>query len=468
MAKRERKNPRDDVKKRKDPIIGPGGKVDPAQLHKRAKEQAEAASRATAAAEIDGDYLPDGDDDVLAAQPLAKQKITFELQKDIDKRLDKYLVDRITFMSRAKLQELIDDGGVHVNGKLAKASTNLRLGDVVEVLIDAPESDEVPPEDIPLDVLYEDEHMIVLNKSPDIIVHPARSHLKGTMLNALAYHFRHRSPSGGALSQVGREFARPGVVHRLDRQTSGVIVFAKSDEAHWKLASQFEHRQTDKRYVAFVHGCVEPMVDVIEEPIGPHPSREKGHREKQVIRHDHLGKPAVTIYRVLGRYCTLTPRGTGRGSPAGPRPGSVDGWKIKAPAEPAVPAASAAKGDRPGPTTTSDSPWVSLVEIELKTGRTHQIRVHMQHLFHPLLADDMYNGRVIDADRPGWPKGPGIARVALHAATLKIRHPITNAPMEFAAPLPADLTALLGQLRKGAVVEEFTPQGSTWPMPRRD
>ncbi|MFN7374860.1 MAG: pseudouridine synthase [bacterium] len=482
MPKRERKNPRDDRSKRKDPLIGPGGKVDPGALFRAAKAAGTAAppnSRTAAPhhpaavappmppaelAQTDADL---GDDDVVPVQSAARQRVLFTLQKDLDKRLDKYLVDRITFMSRAKLQQLIDDGGVRVNDRLAKASTNLRLGDVVEVMIEAPPAEDVPPEDIPLDVLFEDEHIIVLNKSADIIVHPARSHLSGTLINALAFHFRHRSGTGGALSAVGKEFARPGVVHRLDRQTSGAIIFAKTDQAHWKLGHQFEHRQTDKRYVAFVHGYVEPPIDAIDEPIGPHPSREKGHREKQVIRHDHLGKDALTIYRVLGRYCSAPARGLGKHDLAGPKPALVKGWASTPPQAVALRAAIAPQAtpsaDRPGPLLSADSPWVSLVEVELKTGRTHQIRVHMQHRLHPLLADDMYQGRVISAGKAG----PGIGRVALHAAILKVRHPITDVPMVFHAPLPADLSALLVQLRRGALCDELDPPpaGTMWKLP---
>ncbi|MFN3311802.1 MAG: RluA family pseudouridine synthase, partial [Thermomonas sp.] len=178
------------------------------------------------------------------------------------------------------------------------------MGDVVEVAVPPPPSEDFPEEDIPLDVLFEDEHLIVLNKSPDIIVHPARTHKKGTLINALAFHFRHRSSLGGSLSGVGRQFARPGVVHRLDRATSGCIVFAKTEQAHWQLANQFMARTVDKRYVTLAHGHVEPVIDVIDLPLGPHPSRERGYREKQVVRHDALGKPAVTIYRVLATLGT--------------------------------------------------------------------------------------------------------------------------------------------------------------------
>src|SRR5688500_17102387 len=242
-------------------LILPGGKVD-----------AEALRRAVGEA-------PDEEDD------RALRRVTFTLNRDLRKRLDKYLTDRIGFMSRSQLQRVIAEGGVLVNGRTPKASTSLRRGDVVEVEVPPPPPKNIQPEDIPLDVLFEDEHLIVLNKSPDIIVHPARSHLKGTMLSALAWHFSRRSTAGGGLSTVGEEFARPGVVHRLDRHTSGVIVFAKTDEAHWKLGHQFEHRRVDKRYLAVVHGRIEPEIDVIDLPLGPHPSREKGYREKYVVRH---------------------------------------------------------------------------------------------------------------------------------------------------------------------------------------
>lgn len=353
-------------------VILPGGKVDPAAI-----ERLIAASQ-------------QGDDD--AELPT----VTFTLNRDLKKRLDKYLTDRITFMSRNQLQKLIDGGGVHVNGRLPKASTTLRKGDVVEVVVPPPPPTGIQPENLPLDVLFEDEHIIVLNKQPDIIVHPARSHLKGTMINALAWHFSHTS--GGALSSVGTEFARPGVVHRLDRHTSGCIVFAKQDEAHWKLGHQFEHRRVDKRYLAVVHGRIEPPVDVIDLPLGPHPSREKGYREKYVVRHDEQGKPAVTIYRVREWY-----------NPHAPDP-----------------------ADR-----------YTLVELELKTGRTHQIRVHLSHLGWPIVGDDMYGGKPC-IDSAG---STIIARQALHAALLGFEHPITGEKLVFTAPLRGDIAALVVNLR---------------------
>ncbi len=386
-------------------LVLPGGKVD-AEAIRRALEEAAATGA-------------DADDDAEL------RTVTFTLQRDLNKRLDKYLTDRITFMSRNQLQKLIGEGGVTVNGRVAKASTNLRAGDEVEVVIPPPPSKDIVPEDIPLDVMFEDEHLIVLNKQPDIIVHPARSHLKGTMLSALAWHFQKR---GGAskLSSVGTEFARPGVVHRLDRHTSGCIVFAKQDEAHWKLGHQFEHRQVDKRYMAVVHGKLEPLIEVVELPIGPHPSREKGYREKYVVRHDELGKHAVTIYRVRERYVLA---------------------------------------DRVRADGTRGDEWFSLVELELKTGRTHQIRVHMSELGHPIVGDDMYGGKPFVDPATGETV---IARQALHATVLGFTHPVTGQPMQFTAPLRGDIARLVGALHAGSGgrVETYAPPGATVAIDR--
>ncbi len=378
-------------------FILPGGKLDP-----------DAIRAAVGASESEDDE---------AGLP----RVTFKLTRDLDKRLDKYLTDRITFMSRSQLQRLIDEGGVSVNGRKPKAATKLRIGDEVTVVVPPPPSTEIVPEDIPIEVLFEDEHIIVINKSPDIIVHPARSHNKGTLVAALAWHFRHRSPHGGGLSGVGKEFARPGVVHRLDRRTSGVMVAAKSDEAHWKLGRQFELRQTDKRYLAVVHGVIEPDADVIDQPIGPHPSKAKGQREKMVVRHDELGKHAVTIYRVRQRF---------------PDPRA---------------AAESARTPRPG----ERRPGFTLVELELKTGRTHQIRVHLSHMGFPIAGDDLYGGAFVSRAELGVkPAAPGeepvLARQALHAAVLGFKHPISEQPMRFTAPLRSDMAEMIRLLRAWA------------------
>ncbi len=441
--------------------IGAGGKVDGQAIRKAVFGESAASSPSTPAdarlAAIDDPDLSDAD---AAAQSSldddAPNRVVFSLRRDLNKRLDKYLTDRITFMSRTQLQRLIDEGGVFVNQRPPKASTKLRINDIVEVFVPPPPSSEIQPEEIPLDVLYEDEHLIVLNKRPDIIVHPARSHNSGTMLNALAYHFRHTSKSGGSLSEVGAELARPGVVHRLDRHTSGLIVFAKSEEAHWRIARQFELRQVDKRYLAICHGEYPVPVDPIDFPLGPHPSKEKGHREKFVVRHDHLGKPSLTICRVRQVFHIPNMPFDVRGS--------------------AMPGSTEQAGGR-----------FSLVELELKTGRTHQIRVHLSHMGFPIVGDDLYGGKPVGLYELGLQKPrkqspqaqpvgrtpdpsesaaaknhPLIARQALHAATLSFRHPVTEQTMAFTAPMQRDMSALIEALRQAdPSAEERLPPGAT-------
>lgn len=412
MSRRDRRDGADrDTPPEDRSLIRPGGLVDADALRARPGEP-DPPSR-----EVDADdLLPDQAAD--EADDDAPRRVVFRLRRDLQKRLDRYLTDRIPFMSRTQLQRLIENEQVTVNARRPKPSTTLRLGDVVEVLVPPPAPTEIQPEDIPLEILFEDEWLCVVNKKPGIIVHPARSHNSGTMINALAWHFRERSRQGGALSTVGKDFARPGVVHRLDRDTSGVIVFAKSDEAHWKLAKQFEKRTVDKRYLALVAGDVEPRADLIDLPIGPHQSRQKGYREKYVVRHDELGKPSVTIYRVVEAFAGFC-----------------------------------------------------LVEVELKTGRTHQIRVHMTHRGWSLVGDDMYGGKriapadlgagddILPASPDPWEQ-PGLlmGRQALHAATLSFRHPITDEAMTMQAPVPADLLRTVNALRR------FRPGAGRIPM----
>lgn len=362
-------------------------------------ERAESPPLLDAGGKIDQDALRKavelaGPDDADA------RRVNLSLQRDINDRLDKYLTSRIPFMSRSQIQRMIDDGAATVNGKPARASTKLRLDDEISLVLPPPPSGEIEPEDIPIDVLFEDEHLIALNKRADIIVHPARSHNTGTMLGALAWHFMHSS--GGELSPVGADLARPGVVHRLDRDTTGVIIFAKSEEAHWKLARQFEERTTDKRYLAIVNGdpkgALEPDTEAIDEPLGPHPSKEKGYREKQVVRHDQLGKPSLTIARVRKRYRL-------HDQPVGGQ-------------------------------------HFALLELELRTGRTHQIRVHCAHRGWPIVGDDMYGGRAFEL------QDQTISRQMLHAALLAFDHPITGKPMVLTAPPRDDMLALIAHLRE--------------------
>jgi 23S rRNA pseudouridine1911/1915/1917 synthase len=399
----------------------PGGKVD-----------ADALRRAMEKANTDA---ANGDSDDAVPLPVVRFTIA---RADLKSRLDRYLTSRVTFMSRNQLQRLIESGAAMVNDRTAKASTKIKCGDVIALTVPPPPSREIVAEDIPLDVLFEDEHLIVLNKSADIIVHPARSENKGTMLGALAWHLQHASASGGDLSSVGEEFARPGVVHRLDRHTSGCIVFAKSDEAHWKLGRQFEQRRVEKRYLALVEGWPTPSADVIDLPIGPHPSREKGYREKQVVRHDAMGKASVTIYRCRERY-RLHERSVG-------------------------------------------DQQFALVELELKTGRTHQIRVHLSHLGHPIVGDDMYGGLVlvgrsdgaterrsdegaIETQRPRdeetkWGEGILLDRQALHAALLSFRHPIEGTLMTFTAPLRDEFAAAIAFMRQCGQFEVLPDDGT--------
>jgi 23S rRNA pseudouridine1911/1915/1917 synthase len=366
------------------PLIGRGGKVDRETLYALYEQQA--------------------DDDET---PIS---VTFTLSRDLNKRLDRYLVDRVPFLSRTSLQRLIRERAVTVNGRTPKPATKLRAGDEIVAVLPPPPSTEIPAEAIGLDVLFEDADLIVINKADDIIVHPARSTRSGTLINALAWRFQHET--GGALSTVGEKFARPGVVHRLDRHTTGAIAFAKTETAHWRLAHQFENRRVEKRYLAVVHGRMETLADVIDMPLGKHATV----KEKYAVRWDGTGKPSVTIYRVRELYDEF-----------------------------------------------------SLLEIELKTGRTHQIRVHMSHLDYPVAGDDMYGGRHLAVgDVAGAagveqrsPREPLMARQALHAAVLGFTHPISGEPMSVRAPLPDDMRDLITLLRRRQLVGKPKVAGTT-------
>ena len=335
-------------------------------------------------------------------------RVSFTLSRDLNKRLDRYLGDRIPWLSRTSLQRLIGEQAVTVNGRHPKASTRLRKGDVVDVILPPPPSSELPAEEIPIRILHEDADIIVIDKDDDIIVHPARGNQSGTIINGLAWHLR--NSGGGALSEVGAEQARPGVVHRLDRHTSGVMVYAKNETAHWRLGQQFEQRRTRKRYVAIVHGNVEPLADVIDLPLGKHPTI----RHCNAVRWDETGKEAVTLYRVLERYGDFT-----------------------------------------------------LLEVELRTGRTHQIRVHLSHLGWPIAGDDMYGGRHIEVrdllpayHSRGDRRRVVLSRQALHAALLGFTHPSTEADVEYRAPLPEDIRNLIQILRDRGPVERPTVAGT--------
>jgi 23S rRNA pseudouridine1911/1915/1917 synthase len=307
------------------------------------------------------------------------------------RRLDKYLGGRFNNFSRSRLQKLIKEQGVNVNGRPAKPSHKLNPGDKVDLVLPPREVREIIPQDIPLDIIFEDDEMIVLNKQAGIIVHPARGYKDGTLVNALVHHVQNLS--------AGFEDFRPGIVHRLDKNTTGVMCVAKTDQAHWKLSRQFAERTTQKTYLAVVQGVPELDSDCINQPLGVHPSN----RTKYSIRPD--GKESSTVYQVLEKF---------RG--------------------------------------------YSLVQVSPRTGRTHQIRVHMQYLKHSIVADDMYGGKMIYPwqieDREACPEEPLMARTALHAWKLKIKHPITDEENTYQAEPPADMQRLIENLRKYRKLEE--------------
>jgi 23S rRNA pseudouridine1911/1915/1917 synthase len=302
------------------------------------------------------------------------------------RRLDKYLHGRFSYLSRRFIQDAIKQGTATVNGKIAKPSLSLNPGDVISFVLPEPPSKEILPENIPLDIIYEDSELIILNKQPGILVHPARGNTHGTLVNALAFYSDQLSSGLG-------EF-RPGIVHRLDKNTTGVMVVTKNDTAQWKIARQFELRQVNKTYLAIVHGTPELTAYRIKASLGIHPRI----REKYAIRPE-IGKEAITYYQVREVF---------RG--------------------------------------------FSLLELAPKTGRTHQIRVHLSYIKHPIVADDMYGGKLVYpwqlADVEPSVQEPVISRVALHAFSLEFTHPATGKIVKFEAPLPEDMQNLLDMLRK--------------------
>jgi len=260
---------------------------------------------------------------------------------------------------------------------------------------------ELVPEDIPLDIVYEDDHLLALNKQTNLMVHPARGKWTGTLVNGLVFY-------GKKWSQLNGDW-RPGILHRLDRNTTGVMLVAKSDEAHWRVARQFENRTIQKTYMAVCHGVPELLADVIDLPIG----KDRYVREKQAIRKiENGGRPAVTLYEVQEIFQT----------PA---------------------SAIMHTGDHPGDRNSPAPPArFSLVKLTPKTGRTHQLRVHMAARGFPMLGDTMYGGRVFEQADFRFP------RQALHAYEITFVHPGTLESMTLRAPLPADISGLLGILRQ--------------------
>lgn len=314
---------------------------------------------------------------------LARMETITISESDVGQRLDILLAQHYPAFSRARWQQLIDQGGARVNQSDCKASHRLRLGDTVTVEFPTEVRDTPQPQQIPLDILYDDDQLVVVNKPHGMVVHPAKGHWNGTLTAALAFHFEQLSSVGGP--------TRPGIVHRLDRDTSGVMVVAKTDAAHLHLNRQFEDRSVEKEYFAIVRGRMDRDRDTIDQPIGPHPYQ----REKMCIRAGHsASRSAVTFYEVQARYGAFTH-----------------------------------------------------LKVLPKTGRTHQIRVHLSHIGCPVICDPLYagyrqltEGEIDDAQVRGLVV---LDRLALHARRLAFTHPTEERRMEFTAPLPVELTRFL-------------------------
>ncbi len=288
-------------------------------------------------------------------------------------RLDVFLAGEIPGLTRSYIQQLVDEGLVTVSQKPVKASYKVKPGEQIVVEVPEPAELVVAAEKIPLDIVYEDRDVIVVNKPQGMVVHPAAGNYSGTLVNALLGHCTDLSGINGVM--------RPGIVHRLDKDTSGVMMAAKNDAAHLSLAGQIKDRTVLRKYIALVHGVITEPAGVVDAPVGRDPRERK--RMAVVTRH---GKPAVTRYRVLQRLGGYT-----------------------------------------------------LVECKLETGRTHQIRVHMAYIGHPVAGDPVYGPR----------KSPFVlAGQALHAAVLGFQHPSSGEYLEFSAPLPEYMEKLLNDLQE--------------------
>ncbi len=288
-------------------------------------------------------------------------------------RLDVYLATQLNQLSRSHLQTLIKNGSVLVDGVAVKPSYILNDGEKISIEVDEPKPLLVEAEDIELDIYYEDSDIIVVNKPQGIVVHPAAGHHNGTLVNALLHHCSDLSGINGVI--------RPGIVHRIDKDTSGLLVVAKNDLAHLGLVKQWRGHQIKRVYHGIVQGVISENAGIIEAAIGRHPRQ----RKKMTVD-PNKGKMAITHYKVLERFAKYT-----------------------------------------------------FIECELKTGRTHQIRVHMSHLGHPLVGDPLYGSRKQQFNLDGQ---------VLHASTIGFNHPINGQYLEFTSPLPDNFQQLLAQLRE--------------------
>ncbi len=309
-------------------------------------------------------------------------------EEEEGQRLDIFLAAHIESLSRSQLRRAITAGLATSDGKVVKPAARLHPGQVIHFTPPPLPPSKVIGEDIPLDVIFEDMHIIVIDKPAGMVVHPSIGHWKGTLASALVYRFDHLSDSGGE--------HRPGIVHRLDRDTSGCIVVAKNNQAHANMSAQFADRSVTKSYLAIVVGRPDRDRDIIKQPIGTHPRQ----REKMAIRADHhTSRDAESFFEVVERFDKF-----------------------------------------------------SLLQVMPKTGRTHQIRVHLAHLGHPVVCDSMYGhtsvlyARDISAKPQEAEDSVILQRQALHASRLSIAHPVTDEPLSFGAELPPDMAGVLQSL----------------------
>ena len=294
-------------------------------------------------------------------------------EQDLEKRLDTYVSSLNSDLSRSMAQKLIKEENVLVNGKASKESYRMKLEDKVIVRIEPPKEIEVEAQDIPLDIVFEDDDIIVVNKSKGMVVHPGNGNMDGTLVNAVLSH------SKDSLSGIGGKI-RPGIVHRLDKDTSGLIIVAKNDNAHLNISEQIKNHEVTKIYTCLVKGNIEEDEATIDMPIG----RDTRDRKKMAIDSD--GKEAVTHFKVLKRYYDYT-----------------------------------------------------LLRVKIDTGRTHQIRVHMAKIHHPVVGDEVYSNGKNEFNVKGQ---------LLHSTILEFRHPRTNEKLHFEAPLPEEFEKVLETLNK--------------------
>lgn len=324
-----------------------------------------------------------------AREPVAGEKITLAVQEEsAGQRLDAFLAAKFPTWSRAAFRKAIQSGEVSVQHKRVKSSHRLCVGEVVRALLPARVLEAAEGENVPLNILFEDEHLAVIDKPPRMVVHPGKGHWRGTLTAALVFHFEQLSAVGGP--------GRPGLVHRLDRDTSGVILIAKSDQAHVALGKQFHEREISKEYLAICAGNWDRDADIVDQPIGPHPYQ----REKMAIRGDHPdSRNAQTFFAVERRF-----------------------------------------------------PNFLLLRAEPRTGRTHQIRVHAAHIGLPVLCDRQYGGRARISSGELLGQGENedtvLDRQALHAHRLALDHPVSGERLQFQAPLPDDMQAVITLLEQ--------------------